>query len=351
MKNKIIKILERPQTVIPVTLVIVLVAGFFIYKNVGIAPQIKLGNEINSAVSSSNSEQYVNGDVIDLAFPKGGRVSEVSVKTGDTVKKGQILASLDSTDAKGNLEIAKANYQKVLNGATGADIDVSKAAVKTAEINLEEVKSQQELAVKTSYNNLLNSTFEAVPSDGTSDYPAPIVSGNYNLGKEGVIKIHLYYSSGGISFSVSGGLVNNTTGMVNTAIAQPIGNSGLYIKFLSSTNIVGEADWEINIPNKKATNYLANYNAYQSAIETKGRLVSLAQASLDQANSTLALKQTSARPEDVAGAFGALQVAQGAYNNNFIYATTDGVISVVNINPGEIVATNQKAISLIVETK
>ncbi len=349
MKNKIIKILERPQVVISIALVIVLIVGFILYKNVGIPPKIILNNSVDSSTPNGNSQEFKDGDVIDLAFPKSGRVNEVDVITGDMVKKGQVLASLDSTDALGALQIAKANYQKILNGATGADIDVLKTGVATAKINLEDVKKQQELAVKISYDNLLNSTPEAVPNDGTSDYTAPIISGNYNLGKEGIIKIHLYQSSGGISF-ITSGLIDGDIGIVNTTIAQPIGNSGLYIKFLDN-NGFDVTDWDINIPNKKAANYLANYNAYQSALETKSRLVGLAQASLDQANSALTQKQASARPEDVASALGTLQVAQGAYDNDFIYATTDGVVSVVNINPGEIITPNQKAISLIVKTK
>jgi multidrug efflux pump subunit AcrA (membrane-fusion protein) len=351
MKNKIVKILDNTKIVIPVVLVIVLGLGFFVYKNVGLTPKVNLDSENNTNLSvlDSSLQDFKDGEVINLAFPKSGRVNAVSVKEGEVVKKGQILASLDGADALGALQIAKANYEKVLNGATGADIDVLKATVKTAEINLENTKKQQELAVKNTYSNLLNSTIEVVPSDGTSDYSAPIISGNYNMGKEGVIKIHLYYSTGGISFTASD-LVSDNTGIVNITTAQPIGNSGLYIKFNDSIRF-NVTDWEINIPNKKASNYLANYNAYQSALETQTRLISLAQANLDQSNSALALKQSSARPEDVASALGSLQIAQGAYNNNFIYASAPGIISVVNINPGEIVTVNQKVVSLIVKNK
>ena len=346
MKNKIIKILERPKVIIPMTLVVVLIAGFISYKNLGVAPKVDLGKENDVLSSSTLSQEFTDGEVIDLAFPKSGRVDKVNVKSGDAVKKGQVLASLDSTDAKGALDIAKANYDKIINGATGVDIDVARSAVATAETNLDAVTKQQELAVKTAYQNFLNSTPEAVPSDSTSNYSAPIISGNYNLGKEGVIKIHLYRGGNGTNFSASGLVQGN--GICNSITAQPIGDSGLYIKFLDN-NVID--DWTITLPNIKASNYLANYNAYQSAIETQSRLVSLAEASLTQANSTLVQKQSNARPEDVASAFGALQVAQGAYNNDFIYATTDGIVSVVNINSGEIANMNQKVISLIVKIK
>lgn len=337
MKNKIIKILEHTKMVTLVVLVIVLGLGFFVYKNVGLTPKVNLGKI---------SQDFKDGEVINLAFPKSGRVNEVSVKAGDVVKKGQILASLDSTDAQGALQIAKANYEKVLNGATGADIDVLKTAVKTAEINLENTKIQQELAVKNAHDNLLNSTPEANLYPTERNYQSPTVSGNYNLGKEGQIIISIDLNAS--SFKTHGLLA--VDGDVSTTTPQPIGNSGLFIEFPAGVTL-NFTDWSIDIPNKKAPNYLANYNAYQTAVEAQTRLISLAQANLDQANSALALKQSSARPEDIASALGSLQMAQGAYNNNFIYASAPGIISVVNINPGEIVTINQKVVILIVKTK
>ena len=341
MKNKIIKILESPKVVIPVTFLVVVIAGFFVYKYAGYAPKSQV-----EQVSNIIIDQIKEGETIDLAFPKTGRVNGVFVKQGDLVKKGQKLANLDFTDTEGALVIAKANYQKIINGATSVDIDVAKATVGTAEVNLGMVTKQQNLAVESAYRNLLNSTPEAVPEGSVSDYIPPAISGNYILGKEGNIKINVYYTGNGASFSVSG-IVNGNDGIVNSSTAQPIGNSGLYIKFPSITSL-NITNWVISIPNKKASNYISNYNAYQSALESQKRLVDLAQANLDQANAVLLQKVSSARPEDVASATGALQVAQGAYNNNFIYAPADGLVTSVNIGVGEIAIANGRVISIVV---
>ncbi len=107
------------------------------------------------------------------------------------------------------------------------------------------------------------------------------------------------------------------------------------------------SNWIIQIPNKKAGNYISNYNAYQSALETQKRLGDIAKANLDQAKAILLQKVSSARPEDVAVATGALAVAQGAYDNDFIYAPADGVVTVVNLGVGEIAAANSRVISMI----
>ena len=346
MKEKFIKIIESTRTIILVTFLLAVGIGFWVYKNVGYAPKNEIDNQIGNNISSGNN----SGENMDLAFPKTGRVNAVFVKPGDSVKKGEVLANLEFKDAEGALEIAKANYQKIINGATGADIDVAKAAVQTAQVNLDTVTAQQNLAVESAYRNLLNSTPEVDSNVGTgaTSYVAPIVSGNYALDKEGDINITMYYTGNGPNFLASG-ILDNIAGIASSTVPQPIGNSGLYIEFPSLVDM-GVSNWVISIPNKKAPDYIPNYNAYQSALQNQKSLIAVAQAGLDQANSALLLKVSSARPEDVAAATGALQVAQSAYDNDFIYAPEDGVVTVVNLGVGEIALANQRAISITVKT-
>ena len=339
MKNKILKILNKPKIVISVTALIALVAGVVVYKTVGISPSVKLAD---SVVSNG----FNDGQGVDLAFPKSGRVNQVLVKEGDVVHKGQALANLDYTDAKGALMVAKANYEKVLNGATGADIDVAKAAVETAQVALDQAKLQQDTLVKNAKKNLLNSGFVAVTNDQLgqlSSQNPPIISGTYLKDAEGQININVYNSSGGTSFTTSG--LVETSGMVNTQIPQPLGDTGLYVKFQNVSN--DQTKWIINIPNTQSTSYTQNVNAYQSAVATENQVIANATAVLNQAKSALLLKQSAARPEDVAAVSGALEVAQGAYDNDFIYAPTDGIITAVNAAIGETIVANQKAISMV----
>ncbi len=360
MKHKILHILNKPTQVIGVTAVLALIAGAFIYRYVGVAPEVHIEEGIKKTASLVGG--YRDGDEVNLAFPKGGRVNEVTVKVGDHVHKGDVLAQLDAIDAegmvnqaRGALAVAQANYEKTLSGATGADIDVLKAAVDRAQSNLDKTKETQNIAVKNAYFNLLNSTIQAFPSDGTSDDSAPVISGTYNLGTVGDINLEFFHSTGGsgVAFRASG--MATGTGQINLINEQPIGDSGLYVKFKDSMQIQNE-HWTISIPNKKAPNYLANLNAYQSAFRVRDQMVSDAQAALEQAKSVLVARQAAARPEDVAIARagveatqGALHIAEGAYNNNFIYAPEDGDVTMVNIKSGEIAVMNQRIITMIVK--
>ena len=287
--------------------------------------------------------QVVSNTDLNLSFNTSGVVKSINVKVGDKVKAGQVLANLNQdteraalTSAEGALAGAKARLKRTIEGATNEEIALS-------EITLNQTKLTQRVLVDNAYQNLLNSTPEAVPEDGTSDYAAPTISGTYTLGKEGVIKLSMYYSSGGRSFTLSG-LVEGT-GSVDTVTPQPIGNSGLYITFSKDSNS-DISDWIIEIPNKKAPDYLTNSNAYQST-------VSQAKFAIDQRTAELALKKADARGSeidlanaDILSAQGQVEQALARYNNTRIIAPVSGTITSIDIKIGELSSALAKAMVL-----
>jgi multidrug efflux pump subunit AcrA (membrane-fusion protein) len=345
-------------------LILAIIGGFFVYRSVGRPPQIaNIQNGTDSTSSSAVLGTFTDGQEVSLAFPKGGRVSNVYVKAGDGVHKGQILANLASTDAQGavnqasaQLQVAKANYNKILSGATGTDIDVFKAAVAKAQTNVDATKATQVTLVANAYRTVLNSSLQALYSgnNDTGSYILPTVSGTYTCDTEGTYTLKTYASSGGISINYSG--VETGTLLLNT-IPRPMGACGLFVSVDAGKDIQTNAEYSIRIPNKNAANYNSNYSAYQAAVSTQSQATVAAASDLNQAITMLTSKQATARPEDVAiakaqvdSATGALEITEGQYSNNFISAPTEGIITVVNIHPGEIAAMNQKAVGMIIKT-
>lgn len=350
MKEHIKTLPHHPKRVIIISLIIAIAIGTFGYVKINKKSTSSVLKEESSMMNASFSSHNLT-----LGFLTGGRIKSVSVKAGDIVKKGQVLATLDAgntlgalTQAKAAYSIAENNYQKVINGATGTAIDVARAAVNTAQVNLDGVTNQQNILVKNAYKNLLNSTPEAIPVGTVAEYTSPIISGNYSKESEGKIVLSLYYGDNGASFSASG--IVNGSGYINKVSPQPIGDSGLYIKLPSDTSM-NITNWIIEIPNKKATNYITNNNAYQAALETKNQVIGNAQASLDQAKASLTALVTAARPEDVAiakaqmnNAAGAVQIAEAAFQNTIIVAPSLGTVVSVSITPGQIAIPNASAI-------
>lgn len=338
------KNIKRKRTWAILILVVIAVL-YFIFKT----PSSVLNTVTDIAKVSDLKEtvlatgQVVSNTDLNLSFNTSGIVKSIKVKVGDKVKAGQVLATLDQgselaslTSARGALASAQARLKRTLEGGTFEEIRLS-------EITLEQTKLTQDTLVSNAYQNLLNSTPEAVPEDGTSDYTAPTISGTYNLGKEGKIYLSLYYSSGGVSFNASG--LTTGTGIANTIIPQPIGNSGLFIKFSSDT-IIGTKEWVIEIPNKNASNYLTNYNTYQSTLAQ-------AKSAIDQRTAELAIKKATARSSDIdlanadiLSARGQVQGAEARYNNTVITAPVDGTITSIDIKIGEQAVVQKEAIVL-----
>lgn len=289
--------------------------------------------------------QVTSNTDLNLSFFSSGIVRSLKVQVGDNVKEGQILATLDQgnelgslTQAKAAVAAAQAKYQSILDGSSSEEIALAKVSLENAKQDYARVKSQQKILVKNAYETLLNSTLEATSYPMSKDYTPPTISGTYNLGKEGQIIIKVGLNTN--EFKTYNLITTN--GDVSLTTPQAIGNSGLYIQFPSDV-ILSFTDWVIEIPNKKAVNYLTNYNAYQAALKTQESVLGIAQALIDQRTAELVLKQASATQAklnlakaDILSAQGQLQLANANFEHTILRAPADGTITKVDIKIGEL---------------
>lgn len=315
---------------------------------------------------------------LDLAFQAPGTISQIPATVGQQVKQGQVLAQLDAGSAHAALDqaaaavqTAQANYQKLINGATSANVDVSQATVASAQTNLDdankaltETTSQQNLLVANALSALLNtvnpvvmtSGLTAVPSASNSGNAVVTVTGTYNGTAQGQYILTVVATGSGLVFQVTG--LENTTALVRTAPV-PLGTNGLSVQ--ASGNAVAGDSWTISIPNTQSSAYVSDYNAYQAAmaghdaaILAAQNQVAAAQAALVQAQAGLQLVQTPPRPEDVdaakaavATAEAALEAAQSAYSNTVIVAPIAGTVTAINAKVGQSASPGAPEISMI----
>lgn len=127
---------------------------------------------------------------VKLTFQSTGKVAHVSVSKGDSVKKGDILATLDTTDlefalaqaqtglvianagysrtvdgprtaeitaALASLNAAYASYNKLQTGPDAADISAAETAVRNAEVALRNAQTANDLAYKFAPKDYPNS--------------------------------------------------------------------------------------------------------------------------------------------------------------------------------------------------
>lgn len=355
--NKIKKLLKNKKLLAGVVIVL-LVISYFVFR----APKsdvvsIDEVKKVDLVKSVRATGQVISNTNLDLSFNKSGVVRSVRVAVGDVVKKGQMLVTLDQgqalatlTQARGALLGAKAKYNKTIEGASNEEIVLAEVAFKNAQNDLTNTKNNQKILVANSYQSFLNSALEVNPvSSINNTQTMPTITGTYTLGKEGVVNITISQSGSNTYFSTSG--LFKSSGVANSITAQPMDDSGLFIKFPSS--YIYQGDLMINIPNVKASTYLTNYNAYKSAIETETSTISSAQSLVDQKQAELNLKKASARTADVdiaqadvLSAEGTLQSAESAYEDTIIRAGADGTITKVDVKYGEIADAGKNIVTL-----
>lgn len=345
MKKHLKKFVHQPKKVTIVSLIIAIIIGTFGYISIHKIPKDLFVENNNSEIKN-----------IELSFSSAGKIKNILIKKGDKVKKGQILATLSADNADGSFlqaqavyEAAKANYQKIINGATGNAIDVARSAVNTARVNLEQITNQQNTLVTNALRKLYSDNLVAYP-DSDKITNSPVITGNYNGLKEGDYFVS-FKDINYISIKYLG-LESGTTEF-NT-LPRPLGVNGLLISFpLGQNGYLLNNSWTIHIPNKSGLNYTNNLNAYQLALQTKEQVIAAAQAALDQANSSLQLVVANARPEDVAAAQAQIENAYGvlisnpAYNNTIIIAPYDGVINEIHVVFGQTVSQNEPIINFL----
>jgi HlyD family secretion protein len=123
------------------------VAGIYRYREMrrassaGYATTTVQQGTVTSAVSATGPISA--SSAVPVNFKSSGKLATVDVKIGDQVKAGQVLATLDPSDlqaqlqqAQATLASAQANYNKVVQGPTGASLAPSQAAIQAAQTQL-----------------------------------------------------------------------------------------------------------------------------------------------------------------------------------------------------------------------
>ena len=310
--------------------VLLVIFGMF-FSSSGTPPTLITVTKTDLKETVLGTGQVTSNVDLNLSFPTGGLIKYLPVSVGDKVYKGQTLASFDNRNEYAALISAKANYQKVLEGASNEDVAVSQAALDIANTNLENTKHTQAVAVSNAHRALMNADLTPLLASGYSSYGAPVVTGTYDGEQEGVYHISFYNTSSSGYFSYNG--LESGVAQLSQSSSVPLGTHGLFIQFPSNASITSQ--WDLTLPNKQSVKYLAAYNAYQSALQDSDSAISGAQAAVTKAQADLDLKKSAARPADLAVAEAGVLTAQVAYDNTILTAPASGTIVHVDTKVGE----------------
>jgi HlyD family secretion protein len=183
-------LLRARFAVIALVVVAIVGAGGYLYLNRnGAAVQYRTSAAVLGTVTQTIpiSGNLTAVNQTDLDFAGSGRVQTVSVVAGQTVKAGEVLASLDPTSLQGSLTQAQANLasaQAKLSldqaGATAQSMNQAQASVNTAQVQLQadQTSVSDTIAVNAQMVAQAKSAKDSADSKVTSDGCAPNATTN-----------------------------------------------------------------------------------------------------------------------------------------------------------------------------
>lgn len=269
-------------------------------------------------------------ETVSLSFGSSGIISHTYATLGALVYAGEVLAELNISDLAAQLHSAQAG------------LTITEQQASASKNNLANVIAQQDAIVASAWQSM-HSNFAAVPSDAFTTNPPPIISGSYTGTVDGSYKISVYASSapGGASFNYSG--LESGTESVTTNTDVPLGTHGLFVRFpdsVTASSYVGSV-WTVDVPNTRWSNYANALKDYQTTLETRGKAIADAQASVGVGNVS---PVTDAK---IAQARASIDSARAKIQNARIIAPISGIVTQFDAKVGQLASPSTPLVSLI----
>ncbi|MCX6716944.1 MAG: HlyD family efflux transporter periplasmic adaptor subunit [Candidatus Taylorbacteria bacterium] len=364
MKNKFRKIgawMGNHKVASTFIIVVVIIVAYFAYglikgSSIVTTYQTAKVRKGNIVLSISGTGQVEADNQVDLKVKgTGGPVTNLKVTQGQMVEAGQIIAVIDDrslyaslVQARASLGSAKANYQKLVNGATVQDVQISKTSVDTAKVSLNSAARDAYLKVEDAVRNKIDVLFK----NPETVNPLIIVRTQTDAMANDINTSRLVLSE----------KLNNTkadlsTDKLVTDVGDLLDSSktfmdklGLIVNVLSANNT--------GLTQAQIDNYRATVNsASQEISSTIDSLVS-AKSSLESANNNLNLKVAPPRSEDVTSAQSQLDSAEASllnaqnnYDDSIIKAPFAGQVAALNVSLGDVVDSSTVVASVITKEK
>jgi len=393
------KILGKFKSKAVIVIIIVIVVVFTLYKIfIGgngveyITEEVKTGNVFKQV---SETGMVKVSEQVDLSFKYSGRLDQVFIKVGDLVEANQSLASLDTnqlyielSEAQAALDVAKADYDKLLAGSSPEEIKIAETDVSNAQITLDNAKQSLE-DIKANAEEDLDQAYEDAVDDledaylkvynafnvvrniqrsyfTGSDQESIIVSQNKSLIESNLDKAdtYLYQAKVGNNDSIDYGLDQYKTLLSNVkdslTTIRNMTETASYRDDVSSTdkdsldaqktnintaytNVIGAQQ---NISTIKITN--------KTNINTAEAVVASAEISLQKAQDQLELKKAGPTQENInlyqakiKQAEAKVSLLNNKINDSTLRSPVNGQIVAINKTKGETVQVTDVVFSIL----
>jgi HlyD family secretion protein len=360
------KILEHKITLIVISILVVgviIVGGYFVFR-----PQTQHFNTVPATITNIQESVTASGSIdsdqnVSLSFENnemlgegGGTVESVNVSVGDHVYKGEVLASLDTSNLQAQLEggkadvmSAEANLATLQNGATSQTLAVYNQGVSTASLALSTSIEDSYLKASDAILNKSDTLFQ----NGTSANPTIVIpTDSYSIG------LTLNNDRVGITTRLNqwkADLMASTTAS-NNLIAESSNVLSFIKNFLDqmTTETTRLTTGNSGISQTQISTYVATINASESEANAALTEFNGAVQAYKTSNDQLAVISASSTPENIQAAEAQVSKAEASVSvinseisDGIITAPFDGIVASVEPKVGEVYSAAVPAIDLV----
>ena len=347
-----------------VIIIVLIAAGYFVSKSLFKNP---LDNYIIEKAAKGLVSQEVSEtgsvkatDNVTLGFKAGGRIQEIRVNVGDAVKKGQIIAGVDASQVASQLknyqaalDVAEAQYDKLINGYPPEDIKIYQVAKDSAQQDLENAYDSAINTLNDAYTKVYN-TYTTVSTIrdsyfSTSDQQGTKVTDNKNAIGEYMNKFKSQLDA--VKSDLNKTDVDST---ISSAISYS-NNISSSLKIIRDTADEGVYYSKVTATDKSSLDTLrANINTALTNVTTSQQDIASNKIALQKAEDNLALRKAEPRQEDINVYLAQIKQAEANVNlyqsqlgDTYLRSPIDGRITEIDTKVGEVVSANESVVNLL----
>lgn len=310
---------------------------------------------LTSYVSSSG--QIIVKNQVDLKFQNTGTVTSVRVNVGDTVKKGQVLASIDSRSAlvslkqaEASLASAKASYKKITDGATAQDLLSIQSSLEDSKVSLTTAKQNAVTKMVDTYTqvndivvtktNVFFTNANTTPAFSIPGYPLnnQVVQASIEQQRKELNALLPLWKSAVDSLSIDGDIDSQLTKNLSY-----LNKTATYLdNLLSILNTTSASDNTISSYRSTVSSARSSVSSLISSIIVLQQGIAQAESQVKQNQSSYDLKKSPPTAEDltiaqsqVINAEASYLNAQNNYANTSLVAPFDAVVGASAIKVGD----------------
>ncbi len=356
LSSRFVRLLKSKWGIVGICIVVIIIIYWYSHRSsapVFEAAPVTIGN-VSEIVSVTGTVSPLNK--ADLAFQKSGVIAKIAVKVGDTVKKGDLIAALDSAGDAAAVASAQATLDDLNRGLRPQEYAVDVSNVNAASTTLSNAQKDAINAFRDGYvktqsalvnyaDNFFSNPESANPTINinTQSSTQQIAINNERLVVSSVLA-QWKSDSDAASVNNASSLISKAEGYLLT-IKSYMSDLSVIVNGLSVGNS-GMSQTAINSTVTTMNTALSTLTQAINSVSAADTELKNATAAYTQATNQFALQEAGSSIDAIAAQAAKVAQAEAVLSDDSILSPIDGLITKADPNVGEFAAAGQSGFAV-----